>query len=127
MKIRHIINESWPGRSRNRTRIYTLLLNHIDSGPFDGGCIVFAQALQIRYGGSIEVLLRANTGQADHAVVRQDDIMIDADGAANIDSFIRRFERNELVQISGYRPIEPGDLPGAARNLDLSKQIAKLL
>jgi hypothetical protein len=125
MKIHTIVNERWPGRNRNR--IYDLLVTATGSGPFDGGCVVFAQALQMRYGGDIEVLLRAKTGQADHAVVRQGNIMIDADGAAGIESFIQRFERNEQVQISGHRPIEPGDLQDAARDPELSKQIAKLL
>lgn len=125
MKIRHIVNERWPGRNRNR--IYDLLVNTIGSGPFDGGCVVFAQALQMRYGGDIVVLTRDDTDRADHAVVKLGSVLIDADGAAPVREFIQRFQRNENVKIGGMRAIEPGDLPDAPRDQQLSQQIADLL
>jgi len=124
MNIAEIITESWPGRNRNR--IYKLLIDTIDSGPFDGGCVVFAQALQIKYGGEIVVLLNRNK-QADHAAVKIGDTLIDADGPAKVDSFIERFERNERVEISGIRTIRDNDLPDAPRNIGLSKKIVTLL
>lgn len=124
MKLKEILQESWPGRNRNR--IYQLLIDAIDSGPFDGGCVVFAQALQIKYGGLIVVLLDRNR-QADHAAVKIDNILIDADGPAEIDAFVKRFEKNERVEIFGIRPIRDSDLPDAPRDLELSDKIAKLL
>jgi hypothetical protein len=124
MKVVDIIMESWPGR--NRSRIYDLLVNTIDSGPFDGGCVIFAQALKIKHGGEIVVLVDQK-GQADHAALRLGNHLIDADGPAEIDAFVQRFQRNERVSIASIRPIEPGDLPDAPRNKDLSAKIAKLL
>lgn len=124
MKIKDIISESWPGRNKNR--IYKLLIDTIDSGPFDGGCVVFAQALQMKYGGEIVVLLDED-GQADHAALKLDNIMIDADGPAEIGAFIKRFERNEHRKIFGHRPIQENDLPDAPRNTELAKKIAQLL
>ena len=124
MKLKEILQESWPGRNRNR--IYQLLIDAIDSGPFDGGCVVFAQALQIKYGGLIVVLLDRNR-QADHAAVKIDNILIDVDGQAEIDAFVKRFEKNERVEIFGIRPIRDSDLPDAPRDLELSDKIAKLL
>jgi GNAT superfamily N-acetyltransferase len=117
------IDESFPGKNKNK--IYTLLINAIDSGPFDGGCVVFAQALQMKFGGDIMVL----TGKhgADHAVLQLNGKLIDADGPAEPDTFIRRFEKNELAQITGIRPIQDSDLPEAPRSVELAQQIAKLL
>jgi hypothetical protein len=65
MKLKEILQESWPGRNRNR--IYQLLID------------------------------------------------------------IKRFEKNERVEISGTRPLRDGDLPDAPRDLELSNKIAKLL
>jgi hypothetical protein len=124
MKIKDILNESWP--SRNKNKIYKLLIDAIDSGPFDGGCVVFAQALQMKYGGDIVVLINQN-GHADHAAITLDKILIDADGPAEIDNFIKRFERNERVKITGLRPIQDNDLPDAPRSAELAEKIYKLL
>jgi hypothetical protein len=124
MKIKDILQESWPGRNKNR--IYNLLIDATDSGPFDGGCVVFAQALQMKYGGDIVVLIN-QSGQADHAAIQLSKILIDADGPAEIDNFIKRFERNERVKITGIRPIQDNDLPDAPRNKELASQIARLL
>jgi hypothetical protein len=125
MTVNELLTESFPGN--NRARIYRLMVDQIGSGPFDGGCLVFARALQIKYGGEIVVLLRAETGRADHAAVKINDILIDADGPANPTHFIHRFEKNERVKIDGIRPIKSDDLPDAARNQQLSEIIAKLL
>ena len=124
MKVNDILNESWPGRNKNK--IYKLLIDAVDSGPFDGGCVVFAQALQMKYGGDIVVLINRN-GQADHAAIKLDNVLIDADGPAETDAFVKRFEKNELVNIIGVRPLQKNDLPDAPRNSELARMIAKLL
>ena len=36
--------------------VYDLLLETIGAGPFDGGCVVVAQALQRIHGGQVMVL-----------------------------------------------------------------------
>ena len=124
MKVKDIILESWPGRNKNR--IYKLLVDTIDSGPFDGGCVVFARALQMKHGGDIVVLINQRQ-QADHAAVKLGDILIDADGPAEINEFVKRFERNERVNIVSIRPIQTTDLPNAPRNDEISKKISLLL
>ena len=124
MKINEIILESFPGK--NKSKIYNFLINTIDSGPFDGGCIIFARALQIIYGGEIFILV-GSSGQAEHAVLMLDDNFIDADGKLPIKQAIKRFENNELVKIIGYRKIQKNDLPNTPRNEQISAQIAKLL
>ena len=122
MKVSELI-ESFPGRNKNK--IYNLLINAIDAGPFDGGCVIFAQALQMKFGGDIVVL--TNKHGADHAVLSLNGKLIDADGPAEPEEFICRFEQNELVKITGVRPIQDNDLPDAPRNAELATQIAKLL
>jgi hypothetical protein len=128
MKIKELVSEAFYWKNKNK--IYSLLIDTIDSGPFDGGCVVFAQALQIVYGGKIVVLV-SDKNIAEHAAVLIDDILYDADGPAKIKEFVERFEKNELRgtnrHITGIRELSASDLPEASRNLDLSKQIAKLL
>lgn len=128
MKIKDLVFETFYWKNKNK--IYSLLIDTIDSGPFDGGCVVFAQALQILYGGKIVVLV-SNRNIAEHAAVLIDDVLYDADGPDKIKEFIERFEKNELRgtnrYITGIRQLSASDLPEAPRNLDLSKQIAKLL
>ena len=41
--IVHEITENITGR--NKEQIYDLLINTIESGPYDGGCVVVAQAI----------------------------------------------------------------------------------
>ncbi len=123
MRANEFIIESFPGRNKNK--IYSLLINSVDSGPFDGGCVIFARALQIKHGGDIVVL----TGKhgADHAILSLNRKFVDADGPAEPNQFIKRFMQNELAEITGVRPIKDNDLPDAPRREELSQQIAKLL
>ena len=123
------ITESW--QFRNKNKIYEPLVNTIDSGPFDGGCVVFAQALQLKYGGEIVVLVNKD-GEADHAALMLNGRLIDADGAAPVNQFITRFIRNEKPtllydSIIKIRAIEDHDLPDAPRNRKLAERIAALL
>lgn len=128
MRANEFIVESFPGRNKNK--IYSLLINTVDSGPFDGGCVIFARALQMKHGGDV-IVLTAN-GIADHAALYLRGMLIDADGPAEPKQFIKRFMKNEFTSFSnktvdGIRPIEDNDLPDAARSEELSQQIAKLL
>jgi hypothetical protein len=60
---------------------YEQIVGTTECGPFDGGCVVTAQALQKVIGGEIMVLIRSND-RADHAVVLKDDLLWDFDGPA---------------------------------------------
>lgn len=119
----------------NKTKVYKLLLDKVGSGPFDGGCVVVADALQIRYGGDVVVLVgRAQAISkeevAQHAALLLNGRLIDGDGALPPDQFVKRFIKNELTaggSITMIRPIQPNDLPDAPRDLELSKIISKFI
>ena len=129
MKFAEIFESKWPFKNKNK--IYNLMIREIDCGPFDGGCVVFAQALQKKYGGQIVVLIGDRpTGQtAEHAALLLNNILIDADGPAEPKIFIQRFVKNEFYRwpIINIRPIREDDLPEAPRNQTLANMIAKLL
>lgn len=131
-----VLKESFPGKNKNA--IYNLLVKTIGSGPFDGGCVIFARALQMRWGGEIVALVghaqrsvSNEPSSAQHAALLIGNRLIDADGMATADEFIRRFERNELLhaggKITGVRNLHDSDLSEAPRNEELSAKIAKLL
>ena len=133
MRATEFVIESLMGRNKNK--IYSLLLAAADSGPFDGGCVIMARAIQMKHGGDIVVLVgNAQHGTeetAQHAVVDLGNLLVDADGPLAPKQFIQRFEKNELShaggKITGVRPIQSDDLPDAPRNEQVSAQIAKLL
>lgn len=108
--------------------LYEALLREADCGPFDGGCLVVAQALQQVIGGDVVVLVRAESGIADHAAVLFDGMLWDFDGPLSPSAFVKRFQENELSatgeQCGGFRPIEPGDLEDAPRNDRLVEWLA---
>lgn len=133
MRATELLVENIAGRNRNR--FYSILVDGVGSGPFDGGCVVVAQAIQARHGGEIVVLIGQSRPDtkfvAQHAAVKLGDYLIDFDGPALIKDFVRRFERNELVhtggQISDIRPIQDKDLPDAPRNTALAQKLAELI
>ena len=102
------------------------ILEPEDCGPFDGGCVLVAQALQKIHGGDIVVLIN-DRGNADHAAVKLGNTLIDYDGPLPVEKFIKRFEKNEHVKIKGIRPMKDSDLPEATRNQSLLPKIVNLL
>jgi hypothetical protein len=116
---------------RNKNRVYSILLKAARCGPFDGGCLIFAQALKLKFGGEIWVILgktqEAAPEAAQHAVVRIEDDFIDADGRSKMCTVMSRFARNEHVEISGAKVIRPGDLLEATRSPVTARKIAALL
>jgi hypothetical protein len=110
--------------------VYDILLTNAGCGPFDGGCLVVARALQQIIGGEIVVLERAETGAADHAAVFVDDMLWDFDGPMNYMNFIARYQRNELdfmmARCGGFRSIKPGDLEDAPRSDFLVDQLSNI-
>ena len=136
MRFLELVLESWPKKFNNQDKIYHLLSDTIDAGPFDGGCVIFAQALQKIYSGDIVVLVgtpnkNSKNPIALHAMLSTGGKLIDADGAATPKLAISRFIKNELVYSGGtvysVRPIEPDDLPDAPRDDRLAQDIANLL
>ena len=85
--------------------VYDLLLETIGAGPFDGGCVVVAQALQRIHGGQVMGLVRKD-GIVEHAVVQNGDTMYDFDGLGSVEEVIKRFESNERTNITDVRPLQ---------------------
>lgn len=80
--------------------VMEVLLDAVDSGPFDGGCLIVAKALRriMPECKLCTVLRRAGEAEiADHYVLLcPDGGVMDADGwARDSMTFIRRFMRNE--------------------------------
>jgi len=108
-------------------KVYELILKVSGAGPFDGGCVFVAQAIQKRIGGSIKVLVSSDN-VAQHAVVQKNNIFYDYGGSASKEEIIKRFEKNEMQQISGIRDLKTGDLPEAKRaDVKFVKMLASFL
>jgi len=93
-------------RAFRRDRVARVLLDALDSGPFDGGCLVVAKALARLFPEcKVATVVRRACGMEipDHyAVTCPDGGMIDADGyAPTPQAFLGRFVKNEH---SGDRP-----------------------
>ncbi|WP_315922499.1 hypothetical protein [Mesorhizobium sp. SP-1A] len=108
---------------------YEQIVTTAECGPFDGGCVVTAQALRKVIGGDIVVLVRPDD-RADHAVVLKDDQLWDFDGPLPPDAFIQRFNATELsgmpFQCVSYRPIRETDLDKAYRGDELVEKLEAL-
>lgn len=126
----------------HKNKVYELMLERIDCGPFDGGCVVFAQALQHLYGGDLYVVEgRCLSGNqrlsedeckllAQHAVLKlRDGRFIDAGGAASERAMLARTAReaNFMVSAMRLRPLREDDLEEAPRDAALAVSLAKLL
>lgn len=113
-----------------RKQFYSLLVSQAGCGPFDGACVVCAEALQQAFGGQVMVLTRAND-VADHAVLLLNGKLWDMDGPLSPARLLARFNRVELIgsawKCTAYRPIQDGDLPDAYRNPDLTAKLADFL
>lgn len=120
----------WNARRKDiHEAFYEDLVGTARCGPFDGGCVVVAEALHSVIGGEIVVLVRSGTDRADHAAVLLDGKLWDFDGPLAPTAFIRRYERTELCHMqscSGYRPIRDGDLEEAYRDPDLRDRLSAM-
>lgn len=126
----------------HKNAVYTAMLDRIDCGPFDGGCVSFAMALQAVLGGEVQVItgdLRWHPRQtnwvkgAQHAVLKlPDGRLMDALGPGTHDEVVSRFLREEitppaLMKFTGVRELRPDDLPEAPRDAALIEKLASLL
>lgn len=109
-----------------KDELYSEMVENFDCGPFDGCCVVFAQALQNVIGGEVVVVTNEDE-RADHAGVLLDGKIYDFDGPLRPEDFMERFARNEHVQTRGWRRIEDGDLEDAIRDPSLQKKLESLL
>lgn len=61
-------------------KLMRILLDVIDAGPYDGGCLIFAQALQMVLGGELIRIVRAKEPLTEHYGLLKDSVIYDADG-----------------------------------------------
>lgn len=109
--------------SRHKGRVYTALLDTIGCGPFDGGCLAFATAMQRLHGGEVQVIVGSIEGRpaaAQHAVLRlPDGSYLDADGQGSQREVIDNFVAAEIhpywgsFNLEAVRSYKKGDLPEA--------------
>jgi hypothetical protein len=113
---------------KNKNKAYSLILSKYDCGFFDGGCIIFAEAIKIKFKEGRVMVLCSNICGPDHAVVQLNNgMLIDADGSMEPESFIKRFEKRERRKILSYREISINDLPYTYRDIKLSQEIAAII
>lgn len=112
--------------------VYTAMVRAIDCGPFDGGCVSFALALQRVYGGTVCVIdgTCGRSVGAQHAVLRlPDGRYVDAgtvgDAIAVVDYFNTKEARGQLRH-AVLRALQDDDLPDAPRDEKLIAQLAGL-
>ena len=102
--------------------IDVLLDSRAESGPFDGGCLIVARALQNVYGGEL-VYLHSEVGVEHYGVRLPNGTYLDADGVANTEEeWISRFQEAELVD----REMEVRDGYAAGEALDDPQAVKKL-
>lgn len=130
-----------------REACYAAMALQAGCGPYDGGCVVLAQALQIVYGGDIFVIegrwirgggdLRYAPLMAHHAVLRltgragRPARYADAGGAVPGEQMLAEFADldgvdGEFVDLA-LRPMQPDDLESAVRRAGLAAALAQLL
>lgn len=121
---------------RHKEQVFRVLAEAVDCGPFDGGCLVFAEALKSIYGGEIYVIagVTGDTGGspiAQHAVLRMPDGQYaDGDGIGWRDVVVNRFVANECLgglTRQDVRAFQVGDLPDCPRDVGLVKALAHAL
>lgn len=108
-----------------RDQAYGAIVTAADAGPFDGGCVIAAQAIQQQIGGRLVVLTRG--GAAQHAAVELNGTFYDFNGPASEAELLQRFAAAEHTPVDATRPLAPGDLPDALRSPKAAEGIAKLL
>jgi hypothetical protein len=94
--------------------------------PFNGGCLIVAQALQSVIGGEIVVMVDKDD-YALHAAVLQDDLLWDYDGPLPPPAFVERYNTfvdDEAYLLSGYRSFREYDLEEAMESAELAGVLA---
>ena len=103
------------------------VLDSESCGPFDGGCLLVAKALQEIHDGKIIVLVDDKNIAQHAAVLLPNGKIADYDGVKEPKQFIKDFNKNELANIVNIRKLESGDLEGASRNFDLVPELVNTL
>lgn len=83
-------------------RFWNILVNEsvAQSGPFDGGCLICAKAMQLAIEGAelVRITSELDGGQTEHYGIRIDNIIYDMDGMAESErEWVSRFQKNESI------------------------------
>ncbi|HET6843520.1 MAG TPA: hypothetical protein VFK06_17845 [Candidatus Angelobacter sp.] len=94
-------------RFAHSSNIYTPFANEYGCGWFDGGCFIFARALQLWLGGRLAVIVRKELVREqafDHVVLSLSDpqhvgdtLYLDADGASSAHTLLNRWRTRERL------------------------------
>src|SRR5882672_10280954 len=94
-------------RFAHSDRILTPFVRQFGCGWFDGGCFIFARALQLWLGGHLAVVVRHELFHEqtfDHAVLSVPDVTdfheplyVDADGVATADELLECWRTRERI------------------------------
>lgn len=103
------------------------VLDSESCGPFDGGCLLVAKALQEIHDGKIIVLVDDKNIAQHAAVLLPNGKIADYDGVKEPRQFIKDFNKNELANIVNIRKLESDDLESASRNFDLVPELVNTL
>lgn len=105
------------------------LKEKIGCGPFDGGCLIVAQAIHSIIGGEIGVLVDKDD-EALHAVVLKDGQLWDYDGPMEPGPFLQRYNTyvdDPRYRCIGHRLLTGWDLSEAMEDNDLARHLAKMI
>lgn len=95
-------------------------------GPFNGGCLVVATALQSVVGGEL-MAMENRDGVALHAVLLHDGLLWDWDGPLEPSAFVDRYnshvDEDEYLLV-GHRPLCEHDLLEAMESEELSRRLS---
>ncbi|NTF17649.1 hypothetical protein G6L37_04500 [Agrobacterium rubi] len=122
-------SDEWNTRlSRADKKIRHMLESAHGCGPFDGGCLIVAQALQAATGGELVVLVD-RYDEALHAAIMKDGQLWDYDGPMFPEAFLHRY--NNLVEEEKYllvrhREFRDYDLMEAMENDALALRMSVL-
>lgn len=104
-------------------KAYNYVVKVTDSGPFDGGCVFYAYALQKVIGGKVVVLVN-DKDVAQHAAVYKENKLYDYDGSNSPELFIKDFNEKENAKATSYRVYKSNDLDDTVKGNE--QEILKL-
>lgn len=120
--------------SLHRSAVYSWMIESVGCGPFDGGCLLFANALKEIHDGEVWVIESSNRWSdkrvAQHAVLKLPNGRFgDADGIRDANSCIQHFMRNEghFLNKPILREWRVGDLPDAVLSDSFIEDLTSML
>ena len=108
-----------------RNKMLQHLERELGAGPFDGGCMAVAKAMQHALPGEIKVLACAKTGRAEHAVLDSAGLYWDFDGPQSEEAILSAWRSHYPGRDFIIREKREGDLPEAPTPFTLVSLMAR--